>query len=824
MVNSLPYNRRLSCVSKAVAGSYLKAVNVATFEYFVMQCRWDYIKQRVDNLSWKDHLTLLVLESIIQAHEKNITAKEVLDKPKCHGIAHLFVSKDYKPKKIRSHLKTQLPQFKTEQANADYAKISFLDVLERVPDFGVMNILVKMFYYQAPSEDKVLPVECEILISPNGVKKRRTYQKDEYGSNYEYSKVEEIICDHKDIVSLDINQSQSGEVSIRIIRKNSSSEVVFVDDSMIKAKSLMTLIDGFYRLLVNPYKTLMKCGSGHNKSYGEVHQQFGIHGPIEQKKVDNLLKAVTTENSNPSGVYMLRQSPKHFDSYILSLIHGNEVKNYEILVDNGKYCLKDGPVFDSMVKLVEFYKTEQIGFPTVLTKHCPVPTEELQFCEWKCIDKSTKHRNLLLKLIQYGRNRNTEVKLVGDVRVIFSDEFCIGKGSNETRVFLGLRKDGYCKAVKRILRDNCIKSAQQEKKILNEFNAKKSKYVVNYSYLDEDTGTEYVYLILDLCEESLESFVKFSTLPDLQKALPEILTQILKGLADLHSGPNPILHRDLKPSNVLRDSQGKFLIADFGISRILKNGLRTYESRANRGTEYWIAPESYCEDEDTVDKGRYKKESDVMNAGMVAYYVATKGKHPFGTKRHILDNMLNGNPVGLDQIKDEALKDLLFWMLNLRPEDRPSANEALKHPFLMSDDEKFDFLCKVGNQQPIKTSDTDSSVVKQLNSKYSNWKSFMDTDVYDFFRTDKVNGKMYKYGPSLTECLRLIRNIGQHWYDGPLPQPEPFYKIGNHKAYFLQTFPNLPVLVHAAIRSNDELKHCSDLKNFFNFNESESSE
>ncbi|XP_046863713.1 uncharacterized protein LOC124457523 [Xenia sp. Carnegie-2017] len=80
---------------RAVAGSYLKAVNVATFEYFVMQlfnekcimmitnlqCRWDYIKQRVDNLSWKDHLTLLVLESIIQAHEKNITAKEVLDKP-----------------------------------------------------------------------------------------------------------------------------------------------------------------------------------------------------------------------------------------------------------------------------------------------------------------------------------------------------------------------------------------------------------------------------------------------------------------------------------------------------------------------------------------------------------------------------------------------------------------------------------------------------------------------------------------------------------------------------------------------------------------------
>ncbi|XP_046855217.1 serine/threonine-protein kinase/endoribonuclease IRE2-like isoform X2 [Xenia sp. Carnegie-2017] len=365
--------------------------------------------------------------------------------------------------------------------------------------------------------------------------------------------------------------------------------------------------------------------------------------------------------------------------------------------------------------------------------------------EWKYIDKSTKHKELFLKLIEYGRNSRVEVKLVGNVRVIFTKEFCIGEGSGATRVFLGLGKDGYGKAVKRIHRDSYNELALHEKEILNEFNARKSKYVVNYSFLEEETETEYVYLVLDLCEESLESFVKSSTLHDLQKALPEILRQTLQGLADLHSDPNPILHRDLKPTNVLRDSQGKFLIADFGISRIL-NDCTTHNSKPNMGTEYWIAPESYCEDKDTVDKGRYKKESDVYNAGMVAYYFATKGKHPFGGKRLRLDNMLKGDPVGLDEIKDETLKDLLSWMLNLKPEDRPSAIQALKHPFLMSDDDKFDFLCKVGNQQPIKTSDNKSSVVKQLNSKYSNWKSFMDTDVYDYLRADEENGKCMSMG------------------------------------------------------------------------------
>ncbi|XP_046862693.1 serine/threonine-protein kinase/endoribonuclease ire-1-like isoform X2 [Xenia sp. Carnegie-2017] len=443
--------------------------------------------------------------------------------------------------------------------------------------------------------------------------------------------------------------------------------------------------------------------------------------------------------------------------------------------------------------------------------------------EWKYIGESTKHRELFLKLIECGRNRSVEVKVVGNVRAIFSEEFCIGKGSNATRVYLGLGKDGYGKAVKRIHRDSFIQLAQQEKKILNDIKARKSKYVVNYFDLDEDNGTDYVYLILDLCEESLVKFVEVSTKHDLQKALPDILRQILKGLADLHSGPNPILHRDLKPSNVLRDSKSQFLIADFGISRIMKNDTSTFDSNSSMGTQDWIAPESYREDHDPLIKARYKRKSDVYNAGMVAYYVTTKGKHPFGTIPYRLINMLNGNPVGLKEIEDETLKDLLSWMLNLKPEDRPYSNEALKHPFLMSDDEKFEMLCEVGNFHQIKANYLQSSVVQQLNSKCVLWKSQINWDVYEYFRTYERNGKIYKvrYTSSWAECLRLIRNTRQHWNDRPLPQPELFYKIGDYRAYFLRAIPNLPVRVHAAVRSNKELKNKPELKKFFSFNESE---
>ena len=218
----------------------------------------------------------------------------------------------------------------------------------------------------------------------------------------------------------------------------------------------------------------------------------------------------------------------------------------------------------------------------------------------------------MIKLQEYGKTHPEEIKEVNGVRFCCSQKFLIGKGGDGTRVYVGLGKDGYERAVKRFPRDLCACVAEHEKKVLNELNTTQSNYVVRYWFLDDENDNEWLFLILDLCEETLINFVNRSSLEDLAKNVRTIFQQVLKGLSDLHCDPKPVLHRDLKPSNILRDVHGNWLLADFGISRILTTSDSTHLSE-QRGTEDWRAVESYPQNGMTDDGiVRYKKESDIQ--------------------------------------------------------------------------------------------------------------------------------------------------------------------------------------------------------------------
>ena len=202
--------------------------------------------------------------------------------------------------------------------------------------------------------------------------------------------------------------------------------------------------------------------------------------------------------------------------------------------------------------------------------------------------------------------------------------------------------------------------------------------------------------------------------------------------------------------------------------------------------------------------------------GIAAFYIVTNGKHPFGEEPNRLRNLIDGNPVYLSKLKDPAAKDLISWMLSHNSKERPSAVQALKHPYLQPAKERFKILNEVGNQREVKSRDINSNVVQELNADPTDWRTKMKPDVLKYLRTDPLTGKTFYYGSSCTECLRLIRNVSQHWYDRPhpMPQPETFYLVDDPQVFFLTVFPSLPTDVHRAVRLS-EWKKRPDLEKYF---------
>ena len=412
---------------------------------------------------------------------------------------------------------------------------------------------------------------------------------------------------------------------------------------------------------------------------------------------------------------------------------------------------------------------------------------------------SKKHRKKFLKLKDCS-----EVERINGVIVCFKEKFCIDKGADGTCVYIGLGKDGREKAVKRIVKATSKTLGQNEKDILNTSNAVNSKHVVNYSYYDEKSNDDFAYLILDLHEETLQDYVDRESQEILTANAPVIMQQILLGLNDLHNTKvkrKSIIHGDLKPSNILRNVEDDWLLEDFGISRILREG-ETTQTGDQIGKCCRRSAESY------------QKKSDIQRAGMVCFHILTKGGHPFVPEIDRL-RLHDGKPVDLDNLTDPVAKDLISWMLQHNFRNRPYAHDALKHPYLLPPDQQFELLECVGNEKEIKNRDASSKVFNDINendllSTLKPWESEIDADVLKYVCPKR------RYDAEWTECLRFIHNTSVYWKDDETTVPEKIKsKVDEPQDYFLKKFPTLAVVVHRVIRSHWDWTSRRSLAKFF---------
>jgi eukaryotic-like serine/threonine-protein kinase len=98
----------------------------------------------------------------------------------------------------------------------------------------------------------------------------------------------------------------------------------------------------------------------------------------------------------------------------------------------------------------------------------------------------------------------------------------------------------------------------------------------------------------------------------------EIMKQTLSGLQAAHR--EGVIHRDLKPGNIMRDTQGRIVVMDFGLARSLEGDGMT-RTGTMMGTMEYMSPEQ-------AQAKELDARSDIFTVGLICYELLT-GKMPY---------------------------------------------------------------------------------------------------------------------------------------------------------------------------------------------------
>ena len=260
------------------------------------------------------------------------------------------------------------------------------------------------------------------------------------------------------------------------------------------------------------------------------------------------------------------------------------------------------------------------------------------------------------------------------------DHYRIGKmlGSGafgEVRVCVH-RESGAQRAVK-VLRKSHM-DEDEKKMLFNEINNLKDLDHPNilkmYEFFEDE---KRYYIVTDICKggELFDEIVargKFS-----EKDASLLMKQVLSCINYCHT--NHIVHRDLKPENILLEQNKEFdqiKIIDFGTSLVFDEQKKLDEKL---GTPYYIAPEVLAKN--------YGAKCDIWSCGVITY-ITLSGIPPFNgaSDQEIMKKVKSGkfsfaDPVWAT-ISDQA-KDFITQLLTLDQNKRPSAEQALQHPWIV---------------------------------------------------------------------------------------------------------------------------------------------
>lgn len=228
------------------------------------------------------------------------------------------------------------------------------------------------------------------------------------------------------------------------------------------------------------------------------------------------------------------------------------------------------------------------------------------------------------------------------------------------------------------------------------------------------------YLTMKYCDHGSAADLIGTLKPceDDERTIWRFIHDVAAGLAYLHSvTPDPIVHQDIKPDNTLVDTDGTFLITDFGISKRVRNTMRKQSERALKaGAPAYMGPERFSSHPEPV------LASDVWSLGASIYELA-EGELPFCGLGGV--SLLNGGEMPtLGEGWSKNLNDIMHWCLEKETWNRAKASqvEEIAETVLKSSNtvSVASLIAKMKSGEPTEQSEPNKKEAKKSNPHATN--------------------------------------------------------------------------------------------------------
>ncbi|XP_022109093.1 tyrosine-protein kinase JAK2-like [Acanthaster planci] len=312
--------------------SNITSLEESVVAYLFAQYRHDYLHNRIPNISMEESLGLMVLDMVRYAYENHHSVERCLRDNLFKKFLPKSLSKELKVLdtwKLKKKIRKSLGEFDRVERDAHNYRMMFLiSLMEENRSWGVEEF--------ATATGQRFAVSAEArgvkLIEPANQAKL-------------------FKLDFEDIVKISMFASREAGSNNWVIhvKQREDAPKEFVVESKLMAESLISLIDGYCRLLIDHYHYLFQeCAP---PSLVQLINSR-CHGPIPLSFAKKKIEAAGKED----GIYLIRQNPEDFSSYCLTARLDGKIKNYKINVDeDGCVGLPGQRTFPDVRALADYY-------------------------------------------------------------------------------------------------------------------------------------------------------------------------------------------------------------------------------------------------------------------------------------------------------------------------------------------------------------------------------------------------------------------------------------------------------------------------------------